>query len=150
MGKPDKQTKKMGDPKCGSKGCWGALMGLGYVAGIACLVAIVVVGSCDCNDKCMYDTGGETCWSFFGGCEKGDYDLDECQAAQVACEGTVCCDNSACKYGGMSVGMGWFLFIVGIGLVAVLPPLACCGFMACCCCAAGGKGSPPVPEALEK
>merc|ERR1712007_91734 len=140
----NKQTKKMGDPKCGSKGCWGALMGLGYVVGIACLVAIVAVGSCECDGKCTIDVqAGDTCWSFFGGCEKGDYDAS-------ACVSDYNCDNSACKFGGMSVGMGWFLFIVGVLFVGVLAPLFCCGFMACCCFASGNKGSPPVPEALEK
>jgi len=103
------------------------------------------------------------CWSFFEGCEKGDWDESKCkpEAQQTACtyghsgyNADTCkaleaelCKKDFCKMGGMAVGTGWFLFILGILAVAILGPLFCCGAMACCCCAGGGgdgKGKPPV------
>merc|ERR1712232_906265 len=125
MGKSNCQLTMAGDPKCGSKSCWTAILvifAILLVVGVIFLV-LLVTGTPDCPD-------GSSC--------EGCYDNDSEKALQELCcngESRSCDEARFFFFGGLA------LAIVG----AILTSLACCGVMACCCCQGhGAKGAPVV------
>merc|ERR1711865_1362485 len=118
---------------CGSRTIWAGCTGFLVVLGIVLIVVAIVSGGCSCASECAIGQPKDHCNSYFGGCEKGDYDSNKCVAVFFARgDAQIACGDASCKMGGLDANLMWALIIIGI-ICFVISCAFCCGICPCLC-----------------
>merc|ERR1711998_58219 len=121
---------------CGSRILWVAVSVTTEIIGWVLIIVACAVGGCSCAGECPYDNS-DSCISYFGGCDKGDYDSNRCAQQYINTPGTTACSEDYCKTGGMSAGGMFAIMFLGI-LFTIIGCVFACG----CCPILCFKGPP--------